>query len=1098
GLALFDDLATDTAEQDFELFSIGSESFINSANPVRVRIDTIQKTSTDTDPVAWQIQGRVVQLASGDTLGCSADGVSGVKRIQVYAADSSNDGKKHAKFLSYIVPIGANGMGVDTSGSYNKGAFSFVLKPSSDFGLSSIGLISLVPELSSNNIGGSSRLLEVKETAPGATLDCGASGVSGSGSGSGGSNPGAQGGDYIRLGYKTQQKCKLAKPIGTLAPLHYDSDGDGIDDRDEDINGNCECDAGEYSCWMKPDTDGDGIPDSAERLGGTINHRRWDSVSKRFDPYQPFCGHGIIPSSHVSVADLCDVNGDGQSNASSDMSDNDSLRDYQEDRARVFIPGAKAHFYIWGGIGNLVPYRDKDNVNVECTQILIDAGKSDVGAKYGIYRVKNDFSGLPVEHDFIRSVGANENLMALVCRNDSVRSETNFDGAYESNAGETSPYLDDTNGDGVNDDVCAGTMTNSVCQLTCVPYEIFKNLPDKYVAGGATGSHTTLQLDTDNVPLLFKESAATIRNLCTDIDRDGIPDCVENPTGQCNFGADVNGGKILNPYSKDTDGDGVPDAIDLDPFHKDALGIAGGDVYPSDDSGMTDTQRNALRSVFLSNKYLMLFVDRDQDGLKDGEEDNGAGALALNGIYEPVRGLAGISTTETDPLKKDTDEDNISDLVEVKQWHTNPANIDTDDDGLPDSIEVKGDSPTASGDYGDQSGAGCETFVKIEPGHTKPELVQMLKNNRITPIGTNPLNPDTDGDGIKDGIEVTGVYSKDADVFGLIRNGFPAEGIDMVSNPLAKDSDGDGLADSQEYGTSGIMDKNSSNPCAKNTDHDGIISDKDEKPGCATNSDLSCLGPSDNGVDKGIDSDGDGLSDVVEDLNQNGRRDPGETDAFNPDSDGDHLSDGIEKQLGTDPLKADSDGDCISDDKELGLTDATSLKAAMSTVTIRMANGQIKTAQVVLQISYSPGANTNPMSADTDGDGLCDGNNPVPRADGTMECIRGEDLNCNGILDKDAKNPNILLETDSRNPDTDSDGANDKQEMCAGGTCNLSANIGNATTGRSTGCFSLTGNDPLDPASMLYVFGVLVMLNRIFRLSLRKHSCHSERSEESC
>ena len=46
------------------------------------------------------------------------------------------------------------------------------------------------------------------------------------------------------------------------------------------------------------------------------------------------------------------------------------------------------------------------------------------------------------------------------------------------------------------------------------------------------------------------------------------------------------------------------------------------------------------------------------------------------------------------------------------------------------------------------------------------------------------------------------------------------------------------------------------------------------------------------------DSDGDGLSDGEEDLNRNGRVDPGETDPNNPDTDGDGRPDSQDRQAG--------------------------------------------------------------------------------------------------------------------------------------------------------------------------------------------------------
>jgi hypothetical protein len=69
------------------------------------------------------------------------------------------------------------------------------------------------------------------------------------------------------------------------------------------------------------------------------------------------------------------------------------------------------------------------------------------------------------------------------------------------------------------------------------------------------------------------------------------------------------------------------------------------------------------------------------------------------------------------------------------------------------------------------------------------------------------------------------------------------------------------------------------------------------------------------------DTDGDGLPDYLEDLNGNGRVDPGETDPNNRDTDGDGLSDDAERAFDptgvlTDPLNPDSDGDGVPDGED--------------------------------------------------------------------------------------------------------------------------------------------------------------------------------------
>jgi len=62
-----------------------------------------------------------------------------------------------------------------------------------------------------------------------------------------------------------------------------------------------------------------------------------------------------------------------------------------------------------------------------------------------------------------------------------------------------------------------------------------------------------------------------------------------------------------------------------------------------------------------------------------------------------------------------------------------------------------------------------------------------------------------------------------------------------------------------------------------------------------------------------VDSDGDGLTDALEDVNLNQKLDPGETDPHSADSDADGVDDGVEIAAGIDPLDPDSDGDGVGD-----------------------------------------------------------------------------------------------------------------------------------------------------------------------------------------
>jgi len=187
-------------------------------------------------------------------------------------------------------------------------------------------------------------------------------------------------------------------------------------------------------------------------------------------------------------------------------------------------------------------------------------------------------------------------------------------------------------------------------------------------------------------------------------------------------------------------------------------------------------------------------------------------------------------------------------------------------------------------------------------------------------VGWNPYNPDMDGDGLSDGAE----------------NG--------VSDPRNPDTDGDGFNDKVD-GRPGDSTRHYFPD--QDTDKDGIPDEIED--------------PNQNGLcDEGEtprdnpDMDGDGLLDGEEDANHNGKQDPGETSPQWSDSDADGLPDGIEMDpntggWNTDPLINDTDGDGILDGDE-----------------DKNKNGKV-----------DPGE-TNPTDADTDDDGVPDKQDAFP------------------------------------------------------------------------------------------------------------------------
>jgi len=155
-----------------------------------------------------------------------------------------------------------------------------------------------------------------------------------------------------------------------------------------------------------------------------------------------------------------------------------------------------------------------------------------------------------------------------------------------------------------------------------------------------------------------------------------------------------------------------------------------------------------------------------------------------------------------------------------------------------------------------------------ESGNSDSDLDGLTLDQEKT-IGTNAEIPDTDGDGLIDGLEFN----------------------QYKTDPLATDTDGDGLSDNDEV-------KNfTTNPKNVDSDNDGL-SDGEEINNYHTDP-------------LRVDSDFDGISDSDEIFNT-------KTDATKSDTDHDGLKDGDEKdKYKTSPLLADTDTDGISDGDEV-------------------------------------------------------------------------------------------------------------------------------------------------------------------------------------
>ena len=416
--------------------------------------------------------------------------------------------------------------------------------------------------------------------------------------------------------------------------------------------------------------------------------------------------------------------------------------------------------------------------------------------------------------------------------------------------------------------------------------------------------------------------------------------------GGCAFlTAEVDSITFTDPFSNDTDGDGLNDS------------------------------REAL--VLLTDPTS---VDTDRDGIPDGIE--------VNGSY-------GSPPLASDPRNNNTDGDPFDDGVEdlnfdgdVDPGETDPTRIeddgDEDEDGIPNYIEnitcTKWDVPDTDfggiddGTEGDIHGTDpCKSDTIVNRTITDFDLALLqitLNSTDGIPSGPNWRNPeqmlgiyvtsdgsrtpfrwlridnlsidqieppppnntvwvnvlngswcwnntagaindpwcdddyaDTDGDGLADWEETLSTYG-------------------YFSNPLAIDTDSDGVDDWTEVWLDGT---DPGEPCSNrlDTDSDGLNDYFENTTGCDLTfaSNLLTNGSTDGWVTlwNVSDTDQGGVGDLGEYLDgTNPQNNP--SDDMNPlDTDGDGVPDLNEEQDGTDPLDPDSDGDGIPDGEEAAL-----------------------------------------------------------------------------------------------------------------------------------------------------------------------------------
>ena len=461
----------------------------------------------------------------------------------------------------------------------------------------------------------------------------------------------------------------------------------------------------------------------------------------------------------------------------------------------------------------------------------------------------------------------------------------------------------------------------------------------------------------------------------SDDDGDGIPDSVEEATA-------ANGG--------DTDGDGIPDQRDLD----------------SDNDGINDVDEAG-------------YADLDRDGFADGTDGDNDGRV--DGLSGMLSNLDGDATPDFQEVDSDNDGTfDISATPLAGADTSNDGRIDDLTDGDRDGIVSVADAlPMLFGDDGDPDGDGI--FTSAERG-----------------LGTDPLNADSDGDGLCDGTIAVAMVCVD--------------GEDAAGG---QNSDTDGLIDALD----------------PDDDDDGILT-ADEVTDSANINDNDVDGTDGfNWVD--TDADGDTILDGVEgraDRNNNGipaYLDPSESLDPDGDADGDTLLNGEEYGIGTDPNNPDSDNDGVRDDAEvqdLNNPRDTDMDGTIDALDPDDDNDGVLTANEDVDGDGNPldddsDTDNTPNYLDVDDDG--DGVNTIAEDVDNDGDPTNDDTDNNGTpdyLDTDDDGDGVL--TSNEPGDADNSGTPDRLEPCTPDDQSLACPTGDPD---GDGTPNDTDPDPNDP-----------------------------------
>jgi MYXO-CTERM domain-containing protein len=875
-----------------------------------------------------------------------------------------------------------------------------------------------------------------------------------------------------------------ADPATKTSPLLADTDKGGVKDGSEDPNRNGKIDAGELDPnnpaddATAVDTDGDGLSDAAENaLGSNPNDNDTDD-------------DGVVDGAEPNLAS--DTDGDGLINVLDPDSDNDGLFDGTE--LGVTTPATGTDLTRDSFIADADPatrtsplLRDSDGGGVrDGSEDGNHNGRVDAGEINPVVgNAADDASVLDADGD-----GLSDAEEAFLGSNPN-DNDSDDDGVIDGNEPN---YSADSDGDGVinvldpdsdNDGLFDGTELGITVRASGTAIARGNFIPDADpatrtnpllrdtdkggVIDGSEDSNRNGKVDAGDLnPLNPADDATRV-----DTDDDGLTDATEESIGTDPNDPDSDDDGVLDGLERnptaDTDGDGLINALDADSdddglFDGTELGI----VNPG--PGTDVTKGNFIPDADPATTTNMLNPDTDGGGVKDGSEDANHNGKVDTGEINPT-----IGNGADDAAVVDTDGDGLSDAEEAFLG-SNPMDKDTDDDGALDGEESNPGNDT-DGDglinILDPDSDNDGLFDGTEKGVTTPNAdTDVTQGNFIADADpdstTGSLSPDTDRGGKRDGAEDSNHNGKvdDGEQNPTLGNG--ADDISVVdtdgdglsdkeeqllgSNPMDKDSDDDGVLDGAEANYAADSDGDGlPNVIDPDSDDDGLwdgtevgVTTPDADTNVANGHFIPDADPATRTSMVNPDTDGGGVADGAEDANHNGKVDAGEInptvgnaadDSQVKDSDGDGLSDAEEVFIGTNPNDADTDDDGLPDGQEPNVADDTDGDGIINGLDVDSDNDGIfdgteagivtpgagtDTTKGTFIPDADPTTTTSPVDPDSDDGGVRDGS---------------EDANHNGKVDTGETDPNDPAD-DIDVVDTDLDGVSDAEEATLGSNPN--------------------------------------------------------------